>query len=78
MGYSDARFHTTKAEKKFIDGLGSFHAEVFTSRLVLLRMYLHTMPMRVRWGDINKDKIRSYVIASIQTEEDRVMKHLFN
>ena len=77
MADSDARWHYTIHEKKFLLGLGTYHKLAMSSRLVLLKKYLHAMKKRVRWGDVNQYEIKAFVLELIGIEEEKELKNCF-
>ncbi len=56
--------HSTKAEMKFIDGLGTY-SNVRMRRSALLAGYLTGAFKRVRWGDIDPITVIRYASASL-------------
>lgn len=67
----------TEAEIDFVRGLGTHCATRFSpprlagdvpSRLSLLLSYLRCMGRRARWGDINPEAVRRFVLHEIGVE----------
>ena len=51
------RAHTTADEKAFLDGIGTYGMHAHLSRREYVEKYMQTIPMRVRWGNIDKQEV---------------------
>jgi hypothetical protein len=51
------RGHNTADEKAFLDGIGTYGMHAHLSRREYVEKYMQTIPMRVKWGNIDKQEV---------------------
>lgn len=51
------RGHGTADEKAFLDGIGTYGMHAHLSRREYVEKYMQTIPMRVMWGNIDKQEV---------------------
>lgn len=58
---------TTRDEKNFIDGLGTFMTALSTKgRAALLMKYIDALPLRSEWGAMDPDAVRAHAATRLK------------
>lgn len=54
---TSTRGHGTADEKAFLDGIGTYGMHAHFSRRRYVEEYMKAMPLRVKWGNIDKQEV---------------------
>ena len=52
-----SRGHSTTDEKDFLNGIGTYSHNIQVDRIKCLEEYMKAVPLRVKWGTIDKYEI---------------------
>ena len=52
--------HGTADEKTFLNGIGTYGMNIYFSRRRYIEEYVKAVPLRVKWGNIDKHEILEY------------------
>ena len=52
-----SRGHSTTDEKDFLNGIGTYSHNIQVDRIKCLEEYMKAVPLRVRWGNIDKQEV---------------------